>query len=84
MFRIYNKHYLHSSICKLFIYNCSLYNFRLNRTFLLPKIRFYHEEFSICYKGACIWNSLNTTISSLMNLNTFTMHIKNLLLNNYI
>ena len=30
MFRIYNKHYLHSSICKLFTYNCSLYTFRLN------------------------------------------------------
>ena len=40
MFRIYNKHYLHSSMCKLFTYNCSLYTFRLNRTFLIPKIRF--------------------------------------------
>ena len=29
MFRIYNNHYLHSSICKLFTYNCSLYTFRL-------------------------------------------------------
>ena len=50
MFRIYNKHYLHSSICKLFInrytYNCSLYTFRLNRIFLIPKIRFDHEKFS--------------------------------------
>ena len=40
IFRIYNKHYLHSSICKLFTYNCYLYTFRLNRTFLIPKIRF--------------------------------------------
>ena len=62
MFRIYNKHYLHSSICKLFIYNCSLYTFRLNRTLLIPKIRFDHKKFSIRYKGACLWNSLNTTI----------------------
>ena len=76
MFRIYNKHYLHSSICKLFTHNCSLYTFRLNRTFLIPKIRFYHQKFSIRYKGAYLWNSLNTTISSLTNLNTFTMHIK--------
>ena len=28
MFRIYNKHYLHSSICKLFTYNCYLYIFK--------------------------------------------------------
>ena len=83
MFRIYNEHYLHGSICKLFTYN-SLYTFRLNRTFLLPKIRFDHEKFSIRYKGTCLWNSLNITISSLTNLNTFTMHIKNMLLNNYI
>ena len=52
MFRIYNKHYLHSSIYKLFTYNCSLYTFRLNRTFLIPKIRFDHDKFSIRYKGA--------------------------------
>ena len=51
MFRIYNKHYLHSSICKLLTYNCSLYTFRLNRTFLIPKIRFDNEKFSIRYKG---------------------------------
>ena len=84
MFRIFNKRYLHSSICKLFIYNCSLYTFRLNRTFLIPKIRFDHETFSIRYKDACLWNSLNTTISSLTNLNTLTMHIKKMLLHNYI
>ena len=84
MFIIYNMHYLHSSICKLFTYNCTLYTFRLNRTFLIPKIRFDHEKFSIRYKGACLWNSLNTTISSLKNLNTFTMHIKNMFLYNYI
>ena len=30
----------------------------------------------------CLWNYLNTTISSLTNLNTFTVHIKNMLLNN--
>ena len=46
MFRIYNNHYLHSSIFKLFTYNCSLYTFRLNRTFLIPKIRFDHDKFS--------------------------------------
>ena len=62
MFRIYNNHYLHSSICKLFTYNCSLYTFRLNRTFLIPKIRFDHDTFSIRYKGAYLWNSLNTTM----------------------
>ena len=84
MFRIYNKHYLYSSICKLCTYNCSLYTFRLNRTFLIPKIRFDHDKFSIRYKGAYLWNSLNTTISSLTNLNTFTIHIKNMLLNSYI
>ena len=87
MFRIYNKHYLFkftSSICKLFTYNCSLYTFRLNRTLLIPKIRFDHDKFSIRYIGSCLWNSLNTTTSSLTNLNTFTMHIKNMLLNNYI
>ena len=84
MLRIYNKHYLNSSICKLFTYNCSLYTFRLNRTLLIPKIRFDHEKFSILYKGACLWNSLNTTISSLTNLNTFTMHIKHMLLKYYI
>ena len=84
MFRIYNKHYLHSSICKLFTYNYSLCIFRLNRTFLIPKIRFDHEKISIRYKVACLWNYLNTTILSLTNLNTFTMHIKNMLLNNYI
>ena len=67
MFRIYKKHYLHSSICKLFTYNCSLYTFRLNKTFLIPKIRFDHEKFSIRYNGAYLWNSLNTTISSLTN-----------------
>ena len=84
--RIYNKHYLPSSISKLFTYNRSvgIYTFRLNRTFLIPKIRFDHEKFSIRYKGACVWNSLNTTISSLSNLNNFTIHIKNMLLNNYI
>ena len=81
MFRIYNNHYLHSSICKLFTYNCSLYIFRLNRTFLIPKIRFDHDKFSIRYKGAYLWNSLYTTTSS---LNTFTIHIKNMLLNSYI
>ena len=84
MFRIYNNHYLHSSICKLFIYNRSFYTFRLNITFLIPKIRFNHEKFSIRYKGACLWNSLNTPISSLTNLNIFTMHNKNMLLNSYI
>ena len=84
MFRIYNKHYLHSSINKLFTHNCSLYTFRLNRIFLIPKIRFDREKFSIRYKGACLWNSINTTMSYLTNLNTFTMHIKNMLLNNYI
>ena len=84
MFRIYNKNYLHSSMCKLFTYNFFFYTFRLDRTFLIPKIRFDHEKFSIRYKDACLWNSLNTTISSLTNLNTFTMHIKNMLLNNYI
>ena len=42
MFRIYNKHYLHRSIYKLFTYNSSLYTFRLNGIFLIPKIRFYH------------------------------------------
>ena len=45
--------------------------FRLNRTFLILTIIFDHEQFSIRYKGACLWNSLNITISSLMNLNTF-------------
>ena len=98
MFRIYNKHYLHSTICKLFTYSCSLYTVRLNRTFLIPKIRFDHEKFSIRYKGAYLWNSLNTCIwlqpyhdipyisrdASLTNLNTFTIHIKNMLLNSYI
>ena len=49
MFRIYNKHYLYSSICKLFAHNCSFYTFRLNRTFLIQKIRFDHEKFSIRY-----------------------------------
>ena len=73
IFRIYNKHYLHSSICSSYL-----------PTFLIPKIIFYHEKFSIRYKCACLWNSLNTTILSLMNLNTFTIHIKNILLNNYI
>ena len=82
MFRIYNKHYLHSSICKLFTYNRFLYTFRLNRTFLISKIRFDHEKFSIRYKGACLCNSLNTTISFLTTLNTFKVHIKNMLLNN--
>ena len=69
---------------KSFTYNRSLYTFRLNRTLLIPKIIFDHEKFSIRYKGAYLWNSLNTTISSLTNLNTFTMHVKNMLLNNYI
>ena len=82
MFRIYNKHYLHSSICKLFTHNFSFYTYLLNIEFLIPKIRFEHEKFSIRYKGACLWNSLNETISSLTNLNTFTMNIKNMFLNN--
>ena len=51
MFRIYNKHYLHSSICKLFTHNCSLYTFQLNRIFLIPKIRCDHEIYSFRYKG---------------------------------
>ena len=77
MFRIYNKLYLYRSICKLlFTNNCSFYTFRINRKFLISNIRFYHEKFSIRYKGACLWNSLNATISSLTNLNNFTMHIK--------
>ena len=76
MFRIYNKLYLHSSICKLVTHNCSFYIFRLNITFLIPKIRFDHKKFRIRYKDACIWNCLNETISSLTNLNTCTMNIK--------
>ena len=84
MFRIYNKHYLHSSIYEVLTYNSSLYTFRLNRTFLIPNIRFDHEKIIIHYKGACLWNYLNTTIASLTNLNTFTIHIKNMLLNNYV
>ena len=71
-------------MCKLFTQYCSFYTLRLNTTFLIPKIRFDHDKCSIHYKGACLWNYLNTTISSLTNLNTFTMHIKNMLLNNYI
>ena len=61
MFRIYNNQYLHSSICKLFTYNRSLYT-QLNRTFLIPKIRFDLIIFSIRNKGACLWNSLKETI----------------------
>ena len=76
MFRIYNKHYLHSSICKLFTYNCSLYTIQLNRTFLIAQIRFGHEKFSIRYKVACLLNSLNTTISSLTNLSTLQCILK--------
>ena len=62
MFRIFNKNNLYSSICKLFTYNSSLFTFRLNRTFLIPKIRFDHDKFNIRYKGTYLWNSLNTTI----------------------
>ena len=36
----------------------------------IPKIRFYHKKFSIRYKGTSFWNYLNTSISSLTNLNT--------------
>ena len=54
MFRIYNKHYLQSSICKLFIHKCAFYTFGLTRTFLIPNIRFDHENFSIRYKGAFV------------------------------
>ena len=48
MFKIYNKNYMHSSICKLLTHNCSFYSFRLNRIFLILKIRFDHEKFSFC------------------------------------
>ena len=51
MIRIYDKHYLHFSMCKLFTNNCSLYTFRLNRTLLLPKIKFDHDKFSIRCKA---------------------------------
>ena len=47
----------------------------------------YKLHTSIRYKGACLWNSLNTNIlqnTSLTNLNNYIMHIKNILLNNYI
>ena len=74
MFRIYNNQYLHSSMCTLFTHNCSFYTFRLNRTFIIPKIRNGYHKFNIHYKGACLWNSLNVT-KSLMNLNTFLINI---------
>ena len=56
---------MHCSICKLFTHNCSFDTFRLNKTFLIPKIRLDHEKFNIRYKCAYIWNSLNENISSL-------------------
>ena len=53
-----------------------------NKHYLIPKIRFDHDKFSIRYKCAYLWNTLNTIISSLTNLNNCTVHIKNMLLNN--
>ena len=76
MFRIYTNNYFKNQFINYLLIIAPIILFR--------KIYLDHEKFCIRYKGAYLCNSLNETISSLTNLNTFTMHIKNMFLNNYI